>query len=190
MFSKIQMQACLQNDQRTSTPRKWRAALEAMREGGLGGSRVSTSGSHRRQKGGFRHSSVVSYPTLLLTEVPPGTWVPGSQAWQQGLEARWEMPLAVQWGSLWACTWVGGTAGEGVPPRPSARPCVPAEWACRCLLCLPHQDLCDPTSALRRRIPSVQLSGMKHQGPRDKPAPPLNHQQTENQITRYLDGGI
>ena len=144
MFSKIQMQACLQNDQRTSTPRKWRAALEAMREGGLGGSRVSTSGSHRRQKGGFRHSSVVSYPTLLLTEMPPGTWVPGSQAWQQGLEARWEMPLAVQWGSLWACTWVGGTAGEGVPPRPSARPCVPAEWACRCLLCLPHQDLCDP----------------------------------------------
>ena len=38
----------------------------------------------------------------------------------------------------------GGTAGEGGRPRPSARLCVPAKWACRCLPCLPHRDLCDP----------------------------------------------
>ena len=40
-------------------------------KGGLGGSGVSTSGRNRRQKGSLRHSSAVSYPTLLLTEVPP-----------------------------------------------------------------------------------------------------------------------
>ena len=66
VFSNIRMQAVPETNQRTGTSRRWGAALEAMREGGLGGSRVSTSGSHRRQKVGLRHSSAVSYPTLLL----------------------------------------------------------------------------------------------------------------------------
>lgn len=48
-----------------------RKASEAVREVGLGGSRVPTSGSHRTcQKGGVGHSCEVLYPTLLLTELP------------------------------------------------------------------------------------------------------------------------